>query len=434
MTMRRPACDGGGRGLPLPNERADTELSGEGTMRRVYADLHIHIGRTNSGKPVKITAARDLTFENIARECAARKGIEVAGVVDCGSPAVIADIEALVKSGEMVELPRGGLRYRDATTVLLGCELETGEENGGVSHHVSFFPALEQLKVYVGLLRRLVTNLDLSSQRCRVPARQLLRMTLNTGGVFIPAHAFTPHKSVYGSCARRLSGMFGDEVATLAGLELGLSADSHLADRIAELADLTFLSNSDAHSLPKIAREYNVLWLEDTSYTEVMMALRREGERRVIANYGLDPRLGKYHRTYCTECKIISSAQPPLLTCPVCGGSAVVKGVLDRIAEVADYAEPRPPDHRPPYHYQVPLQFLPGVGAVTLGKLLNRFGTEMSVLHETDREDLVRTVGEKAANQIMRAREGTLALLPGGGGSYGKAVTDASETQLSMGW
>jgi uncharacterized protein (TIGR00375 family) len=403
-------------------------------MRRVYADLHIHIGRTNAGKPVKITGARDLTFENIAKECATRKGVEVAGIVDCGSPAVIADIETLVKSGEMVELPGGGLRYHDATTMVLGCELETVEENGGISHHVSFFPSLEQLKVYVGLLRRLVTNLDLSSQRCRVPARQLLRLTMSAGGVLMPAHAFTPHKSVYGSCARRLDEMFGDEVRELAAVELGLSADSYLADRIAELASITFLSNSDAHSLPRIAREYNVLWLEVASFDEVLLALRRQGDRKVLANYGLDPRLGKYHRTYCPECKVIASAEPPTLTCPLCGRNDVVKGVLDRIAEIADYAEPRPPEHRPPYHYQVPLLFLPGVGPVALGKLLNRFGTEMRVLHEAEREDLVRTVGEKAANSIMRAREGTLALLPGGGGHYGKAVTDLSETQLSMGW
>jgi uncharacterized protein (TIGR00375 family) len=154
----------------------------------------------------------------------------------------------------------------------------------------------------------------------------------------------------------------------------------------------------------------------------------------VLANYGLDPRLGKYHRTYCTECKVIGSTAPPIMTCPVCGGSDVVRGVLDRIAEIADYPEPRPPEHRPPYHYQVPLQFLPGIGAVTLGKLLNRFGTEMRVLHEADREDLVRTIGEKAADQIIRAREGTLPLRPGGGGHYGKPVTDGSEMQLSMGW
>jgi uncharacterized protein (TIGR00375 family) len=404
-------------------------------MRRVYADLHIHIGRTSAGRPVKITAARDLTFENIAKECATRKGIELAGVVDCGSPAVMADIDALVHSGEMVELPGGGLRYRDATTVLLACELETVEDDGSASHQISYFPAREQLRVFVGFLRRLVTNLDLSSQRCGIPARQLLRMTQTAGGVMVPAHAFTPHRSPYGTCVSRLSDMFdGPEMGGIAALELGLSADSHLADRIAELAPLTLLSNSDAHSLPKIAREYNLLWIDEASFQEVAWALRRQRGRKVTANYGLDPKLGKYHRTFCLDCDQIAPTAPPVLSCPLCGSGRVVKGVLDRIAEIADYPEARSPRHRPTYCYQVPLQFLPGVGPVTLGKLLNRFGSEMRVLHEAGPEELQSVVGPKLSQLIVQAREGTLPLLAGGGGRYGKPIANASETQLSMGW
>jgi uncharacterized protein (TIGR00375 family) len=404
-------------------------------MQRYYADLHIHIGRTSAGRPVKITAARDLTFENIAKECAARKGIDIAGIVDCGSPAVMGDINALVASGQMVELPGGGLRYGEKTTVIIGCELETVEEDGSASHHVSYFATRQQLGVFVGFLQRLVTNLELSSQRCRVPARELLRMSRAAGGIFVPAHAFTPHKSPYGSCVRRLADMFGEEgMAEIAAVELGLSADSYLADRIAELSQITFLSNSDAHSLPKIAREYNLLWLEEPSFAEVAMALKRGQGRKVTANYGLDPRLGKYHRTFCLKCEQIAHAAPPALRCPVCGQDQIVKGVLDRIAEIADYAEPRPPDHRPPYHYQVPLQFLPGIGAVAMGKLLNRFGTEMRVLHETAAEELEMVVGRKLSELIVQARAGTLPLLAGGGGRYGKAVAHESETQISMGW
>jgi len=280
-------------------------------------------------------------------------------------------------------------------------------------------------------------------------------MAQAAGAIFVPAHAFTPHKSPYGICVRRLTEMFGPGTAgfslpeppmgtagfslhggglsQLAAVELGLSADSYLADRIAELASLTFLSNSDAHSLPKIAREYNVLLLEEPSFQDVVMALRREQGRKVIANYGLDPRLGKYHRTFCPKCEQVAHTPPPALTCPLCGGTDIVKGVLDRIAEIADYPEPRPPDHRPPYHYQVPLQFLPGIGAVALGKLLNRFGTEMRVLHETEANELELVVGTKLAGLIVQARQGTLPLLAGGGGRYGKAVANASETQMSMG-
>ena len=71
---------------------------------------------------------------------------------------------------------------------------------------------------------------------------------------------------------------------------------------------------------------------------------------------------------------------------------------------------------------------------MTLGKLLNRFGTEMHVLHEAAPEELEMVVGKKLAQLVLQAREGSLPLLAGGGGRYGKPVADASETQLSMGW
>ena len=41
-------------------------------MYEVFADLHVHIGRSETGKPIKITAARSLNFANIAKECAER--------------------------------------------------------------------------------------------------------------------------------------------------------------------------------------------------------------------------------------------------------------------------------------------------------------------------------------------------------------------------
>ena len=61
-------------------------------MNEIFADLHIHIGRSESGKPIKITAARSLNFANIAKECCDRKGIQVCGIIDCGSTYVIEDI------------------------------------------------------------------------------------------------------------------------------------------------------------------------------------------------------------------------------------------------------------------------------------------------------------------------------------------------------
>ncbi len=387
-------------------------------------DLHVHIGRSASGRAVKITAARDLTFENIAIECAQRKGIEIVGIVDCASPTVIADIETLVERGEMVPQPGGGLRYRQAVTVILGAEFETREEGGGLSHHVSYFATLEELAAFSEAMGRHVTNRQLSSQQCGLPARELLAITEAHHGLLVPAHCFTPHKSIYGACARRAADVFGDGWERIPAIELGLSADSFLADRIGELATRTFLSNSDAHSLPRIGREYNIVELQAPSFEELSMALWRKGGRRVVANFGLDPRLGKYHRTCCQDCGFIAVGPPPVFVCERCGSWNVTAGVLDRITAIADYPEPKPPAHRAPYHYQVPLQFVPGVGAVTLNKLINAFGSEMAVLHKATMQELGQTVGAKIARLIVLAREGKLPLQAGGGGHYGKAVTE----------
>ena len=395
------------------------------------ADLHVHIGAATCGQVVKVTASRDLTFDSILRECVSRKGVDLVGIVDCASPAVIADIDRLIDSGEMIQLDGGGLRFRKALTVLLGSEIETRERRGGMSHHVSYFPHLGQLKRFSAAISKHLTNPNLSSQACGLTAQELCDLALQQQAQFIPAHCFTPHKSVYGSCADRAADLFGEYWDAIGAIELGLSADAALADRLSELSDKTFLANSDAHSLPKIAREYNVLEIEEPSFEEFRKALWREEGRRVEANFGLDPRLGKYHRTCCEQCRWIAHEDPPVLVCEQCGSTDVTLGVLDRVHQIADHPEPQPPAHRAPYQYQVPLQFVPGVGSALLARLLNRFGTEMAVLHQASRRELGETVGQKVADLIITAREGTMALQSGGGGRYGRAIRDG-EGQIKL--
>jgi uncharacterized protein (TIGR00375 family) len=383
---------------------------------------------------VKVTASRDLTFENICRESVDRKGIDLAGVVDCASPAVLDDIDSLTQRGEMVPLAGGGLAYRDRLVVLPAAEMETREPGGGISHHMAFLPDAALLRAFGRLLEGRVTNLDLSSQQCHMPAAELVGLVASLEGFVVPAHAFTPHKSLYGSCARSIHEVFPDSALShIPAIELGLSADSGLADRLSELGGFSFLSNSDAHSLPKIAREYNRLRLREVSLRGLREALERRDGACVLANHGLDPRLGKYHRTFCEECDAVTDAPPPVTRCPRCDSADVVVGVLDRIVTIADRAKPQPPDHRPPYHHQVPLQFVPGLGSVKLNTLLNRFGTEMAVLHSADEDSLASCVGRDVAVRIIQAREGRLPLRAGGGGRFGKALTKPGAEQLSLG-
>ena len=397
-------------------------------MEEVFADLHVHIGRSESGKPIKITAARSLNFANIARECADRKGINIVGIIDCASPYVIEDIENFLKTGEAYEIKDGGIIYKDKVCILLGSEVETSEvsRNGkcGAAHNVCFFPHLEDIKAFSREMSTHIKNITLSTQRSNVSGYELIDIVEKYNGILIPAHCFTPFKSYYGNCVDKMKDIFKEKFDKIFAIELGLSADTMLADTISELEDKTFVTNSVAHSLPKIAREYNKMLVEDISFKEVVKALKGEDGRKVLCNYGLDPRLGKYHRTFCDECNQVIETKEPVSVCPKCGSQKVTFGVFDRIELIKDKKESKSPANRPPYIYQVPLTFIPGLGAKTIDKLLDKFGTEMTILHKLSQDDLEAVVGEKVAKEIILAREGKMKLQAGGGGTYGKVAKE----------
>ena len=397
-------------------------------MEEVFADLHVHIGRSESGKPIKITAARSLNFANIARECADRKGISIVGIIDCASPYVIEDIENFLKTGEAYEIKDGGIIYKDKVCILLGSEVETSEvsRNGkcGAAHNVCFFPHLEDIKAFSREMSTHIKNITLSTQRSNVSGYELIDIVEKYNGILIPAHCFTPFKSYYGNCVDRMKDIFKEKFDKIFAIELGLSADTMLADTISELEDKTFVTNSDAHSLPKIAREYNKMLVKDISFKEVVKALKGEDGRKVLCNYGLDPRLGKYHRTFCDECNQVIETKEPVSVCPKCGSQKVTFGVFDRIELIKDKKESKSPANRPPYIYQVPLTFIPGLGAKTIDKLLDKFGTEMTILHKLSQDDLEAVVGKKVAKEIILAREGKMKLQAGGGGTYGRVAKE----------
>ena len=140
----------------------------------------------------------------------------------------------------------------------------------------------------------------------------------------------------------------------------------------------------------------------------------------MVANYGMDPKLGKYHRTYCENCDKPIEGKPPITECPTCHGNNITMGVLDRITAIADKKESRSTANRPPYIYQVPLTFVPGLGNKTIDKLLNNFGNEMNILHKLSEDDIEAVVGEKIAKNIVAARSGQVHIQAGGGGVYGR--------------
>jgi uncharacterized protein (TIGR00375 family) len=384
-------------------------------MKRYYVDLHIHIGRTWTGKPVKITGAKSLTFTNIIEHARHEKGLNMIGIIDCHSPEVIQEIERLIETGDVYEHPNGGLIFGDLT-IIPGSELEIYDEQcNGPIHVLCFMPTLSVLKEFSKWLSGHLKNIQLSSQRLYVTGLVLQQKVKILGGIFIPAHVFTPFKSLYGKGVNRsLTEVFDPNL--IDGIELGLSSDTEMADQIGEIHRYTFVTNSDAHSLAKIAREYQVMALQEPTFLELGKALKGEDGRHMIANYGLDPLLGKYHKTVCSEC--LNPLHQDDQICSLCGSKKIIKGVADRILELKT-AETSPIG-RPPYVHQVPLEFLPGLGPKILEKLINHFGSEMAILHEVPYEALREVVPDKMASLIMKARAGEISLKAGGGGKYGK--------------
>ena len=397
-------------------------------MIDVFADLHVHIGRAENGKPIKITAARSLNFANIAKECYERKGINIVGIIDCASPYVIEDIEHFLKTGEAYELEDGGIIYKDEICIILGSEVETVEisrdKNKGAAHNCCYFPHLKDIKAFSNELSHHLKNITLSTQHTDLSGYDLIDMVERYNGILIPAHCFTPFKSYYGNCTDRLSNIFKEKFDKIFAIELGLSADTYYADMISELETKSFVTNSDAHSLPKIGREYNKLQVETVSFKELVMALKNEQGRKILANYGMDPKLGKYNRTFCETCNKRIEGDAPVVKCPDCDSKNITMGVYDRVVLLRDKEVSKSPKNRPLYQYQIPLGFIPGVGPKVIEKLLDTFGTEMTVLHKVTNDDIESVVGEKLAKNIINAKSGNMQILAGGGGNYGKLVKE----------
>lgn len=224
-------------------------------------------------------------------------------------------------------------------------------------------------------------------------------------------------------------------------MSFGLSADTEYADRIRELAGKKFLTNSDAHSLPKIAREYNTFEMENISFETFKKVLGYEDKIQnndnnevdinkmnknierdsgietkklnyIVCNNGMYSRLGKYNKTYCDMCESVSEIEDG--KCKKCGSKKIVKGVEDRILEIAD-GESISPKGRPKYNYSVPLEYIPKLGKKTKEKMLDLYDTEMNILNKVSIENIEKNFGKDIARNIETARKGEIVIKRGGG-------------------
>jgi len=393
------------------------------------ADLHIH------SKYSGATSSR-MVIDTIAQQ-AKLKGLAFVGTGDVFHPKWFESVKM-----ELEEVAEGTFEHpRYHTRFILTVEVE---DNRRV-HHLIFLPSLTIVKSVREELAKHSSDIDADGRaRVDLAGPEIVDIAVVHDCLIGPSHAFTPWTSMYKEFDS-MRACYGDRARDVKFLELGLSADTSMADRIAELQDVTFLSCSDAHSPwpDKLGREFNRFEMAEPTYSEIIKAIKREDGRRISLNVGFDPRLGKYHITACSRCfKQFTFEQAKSLRwrCDKCGGW-VKKGVRDRVNELADCPEPKHPPHRPSYLRIAPLAEIialatgredPHEPEVQLAweKMVARFGNEIEVLVDAPLEALHEAGGPHIMAAVKAFREGTLKVVPGGGGRYGHLEIPAEVAQV----
>ena len=376
----------------------------------VNADFHVHSCFSSA-------SSKDMLIKNMAPK-SKLKGLQLLGTGDAFHPGWLNIIE------ESTTYSGDGIYTADGTDFVLTCEVE-GKSR---IHHLIIIPNIEIARELSEKLVSKNKNTD-GRPRTGYSGAELLEMVKEYDCLIGPAHAFTPWTGMYKS----YDSIFDCYEKRPDFVELGLSADTFMADRISELKDFPFLSNSDAHSPwpHRLGREFNTLELDDISFSSIKNSIKHN---KIKANYGLVPNLGKYHMTACTRCfKIIDPevAKENKMKCD-CGGR-IKKGVDFRISEIADYDEPKHPDFRPKYVHLMPLAELiatlldKGVTTKTVQnrwqKLIDVFGSEIDVLINVSLDE-IKKIDSDVANIIESFRNNSSNVVPGGGGKYGEILFD----------
>ena len=255
----------------------------------------------------------------------------------------------------------------------------------------------------------------------------------------IPAHAWTPWFSVFGSNSgfKSLKECFGERANYIHAIETGLSSDPPMNWRISELDRITLVSNSDSHSYwPwRIGREANIFELKEISYKGIISAIKN---KELKATIEVDPAYGKYHLDGHRACKVCLEPKESLKQnniCPKCRRKLTI-GVLHRVEELADRPEGYKPENAANFYSLIPLSEIiaqsisAGIATNKTWKafndLINKFGNEFSILLDAPIEEIEKLTNEKIASAVMLNRAGKLRIIPGYDGEYGKPVFDKS--------
>ena len=424
------------------------------SMTEFFADLHIH-------SRFAYATSKKLTLHILAA-WARLKGITVLGTGDFTHPVwrgemaehlVFEEASGLyaLKSPLQAQAGVPDLRLPEALPFrfMLQAEISSIYKRDGKTrkvHNLVYMPSLEAANVFCTRLEA-VGNLAADGRpTLGLDSEALLELVLETheDAFLIPAHAWTPWFSVFGSKSGfdSLEACFGSLAPHIFALETGLSSDPAMNRLVSALDRVRLVSNSDAHSGENLGREANC-FAGEVRYKGLLDALRspeKAGQTTFLGTLEFFPQEGKYHADGHRACAVRLSPQETRQhggLCPVCGGQITV-GVLNRVMELADREVPVYPDKAFAASL-VPLNEVLGeiLGAGPKTRkvqerycdVLERFGPELTVLRHTPVEALARyfpPLGES----ISRMRQGQAHISSGYDGEYG-VVRMFSERELA---
>jgi len=368
----------------------------------------------------------------IIAEQAPLKGLHLVGTADILNEKWI----RLIKE-QLVEIDDGLLQYKNGTRFILQTEVE---DNRRV-HHILLIPSFSKVYELRERFKNKSSDLDKDGRpKLRLSAEEIAEISTEAECLIGPSHAFTPWTAIFKEYDS-ISDCYGDYSDKVYFLELGLSADTNMADKISELHRLTFLSNSDGHSPwpNKLGREFNTFMVKEINFEEIKRAIKREGGRKCMLNVGFNPLEGKYHKTRCIGCLTFfepNDAKRLNWRCPICG-KPIKKGVDFRINELADLPEGKHPEHRPPYVHIIPLSEIIALATKKANAwsisvqekwktFVSAFGSEINVLLNAKIDELEK-IDAEIARYIQYFRDDKIKYIPGGAGVYGKLVPPNKE-------
>jgi uncharacterized protein (TIGR00375 family) len=403
---------------------------------KVIADLHLH------GRYSRATSQR-MSIEEIAR-FAKIKGLNLVGTGDFTHPKWLGEIkETLVpeqNTGLYRVVSNPNLPVRFMLTTEVSTIFDFRNEVKKV-HHVILAPSMEVVVQINDVLKRYGDLGADGRPMLNMTAPHLVEEVMQTSSenMIFPAHAWTPWFSVFGAFSGfdSIEECYQDMTKHIHALETGLSSDPPMNWRLSKLDRFALVSNSDSHSFwPwRIGREANVFELEKISYHEVVDAVRSKDPERFKFTIETDPAYGKYHWTGHRNCNVSLSPQEAQKLgniCPICRRK-LTKGVEQRIEELADRPASFRPNNVPGFMRLLPLSEI--IAAVLnvdssstqavwkiYNLLIDKFGDEYSVLIDASKEALNEIVEVHVADAILRVRAGSISVVPGYDGVYGKLI------------